>query len=159
MRHRDGVLRSNGHRGVDPVSAETITLIKQLINDRQGHLTAAVLASSGHLAHAGVIAQRIESLARPLVELKAEGSVSLDIDGYAKVKFSRDATRKADTTAVQESWLELPFEVADVFRFEAGIDTKKLRALSEEHAGIAAQYYKTTIPSEPKMTIEIKVQL
>lgn len=138
------------------MSSETLQQIKALIEQRTEQAGLALVASKPHMDKVAALTEQIRALAEPLITPKDEGSVSLDVLGAATVKFSRDITRKADTEGLQLAWPELPEAVTKAFKFEAGIDLKALRALGEEDAAVAAQYYKSTA-GDLKMSIALKV--
>ena len=136
-------------------TSESLKKILELIHERNAAAANAVAAAKPFFDLANALAQQIEALTKPMVKLKDEGAVSLDVLGAATVTFKREATRTVDTPAVHEKWAEIPEAVQNVFKFKAGIDLKALRALGEEHAVVAAQFYTTDI-APAKMSIAMK---
>lgn len=131
--------------------------ILELVRKRDAAQAQASMAALPHTRTAQGYTKQIEELARPLVTPKDEGSVSLDVLGAATITFTREANRKADTATIHAKWTEIPEPVQNIFRFKAEIDTKAMRALSPEHAVVAAQYYSTTV-GDLKMTVKMKTE-
>lgn len=134
----------------------TLQQLLGLIERREQLATQAAAAAQPFEARAAAVMAEIEALARPLVQIKDEGDTRLDVLGAAAVVFSRAATRKADTPALQRDWAALPAEVQGIFRFEAGVDARAMRKLDEPHAAVAAQYVSTSV-GEPRMSIRRRV--
>jgi len=102
------------------------------------------------VAHRRLIDGRIAELMRD--PAKTEGSVSR-VDGEHKVSVTYGITRKADTTALQNNWAELPAAVQDVFKFEADVRVCELKKLAAADALIAAKYIESK-PSTPSVKLE-----
>lgn len=137
------------------MSAETITKLKKLCDERADLIAKAQAAAAEFtIAAAGKVIE-IDNLARTLVTIPAEGSVSLNVDNAYTIKLARTTTRKADTYGLMSNWEKLTPALQSAFKFEAEVKLKELRALSKDDAQTAATYYSTTI-SDPKLSIEVR---
>lgn len=77
-----------------------------------------------------------------------EGSAA---EGDLRVEWK--LTRKADTVALQDDWMELMPEVQTAFKWKADVDLRQLRALEGDARTTAAKYF-TTTPAKPAITLK-----
>ncbi len=139
------------------MSAEAITMLKQLCDEHADLLAKARAAAAEFEVAAAGKQLEIEALASQLIEAKEEGQVTLNVCDAYDIKVSRTATRKANTDLISQDWSMLPNTVQAVFKFDASIKLPELRALNEGDARIAASYYSTSV-SGPKWSISVRKQ-
>lgn len=65
-------------------------------------------------------------------------------------------TRKVDTEALQDAWVELNPNTQKAFKWKADVDLKQLRALADLDADghAAAARFITTTPAKPAITLK-----
>lgn len=122
-------------------------------------ITIDTLAAAWVIAKASedrVKAERyeIEKAMLGLLPVKEEGTVSSEAAGM-NITASYKLTRKADTLALRQCWLELSKEAQDCFKWSADVSLTEIRRASESAQAEAAQFI-TTSPAKPSIKIESK---
>lgn len=110
------------------------------------------LQAKEHERQAAEFRRQIEGQLVAMLPKKDEGSESETVGDY-KLTVTTKINRKVDTVAVRSTWATIPENVQQIFRWQADLDTKALRALPEDAYAVAAQYI-TATPASPSFKAE-----
>jgi hypothetical protein len=130
-------------------------MLKELL-DKLSDATAAMNAAMApHSVIVAGLRAQAETLAKEIIGPISEGEKSINVADVYTVRVAKPATRDADSEAIKQAWERLPAAVQECFRFEAAIDLRRLRKLSDADATTAAALYTTRV-GEAKVKIEVR---